>query len=221
MNIHDASYKALKAFERAPGSVRRREESQPLNAAERDSWTRQVRNDLATAQTMCGDEQHRVERGPSSERFENGPYLRYSSYDFAEHRDLDPSAEKLLRAGKGRGHDLGFAGVFSIGRHGLRQLWLPQASGCLLRHRDFRIYRGNEDRRRWLYQEGHRLQDRQAAAGRELGSGVEHPLRSLRAISRWPPRASGTSTVGSQTKGRWVTHRLADSRQKRPRGRVA
>jgi hypothetical protein len=79
MNIHDASYKALKAFERAPGSVRRREESQPLNAAERDSWTRQVRGDLAMAQTVCGDEQHRVERGPSSERFENSPYLRYSS----------------------------------------------------------------------------------------------------------------------------------------------
>lgn len=79
MNINDASYKTLKAFERSPGSVRRRDESQSLTPTQRDAWTRQVRDELASAQLNCGRDQHCQTQGPNSEAFELSPSIRYSS----------------------------------------------------------------------------------------------------------------------------------------------
>lgn len=79
MNIHDASFKALKAFDRAPGSVKKRDQAQPLSQTQRDAFTRQVRDELSAAQTSCGSDQHRKTHGPNSETFERTPYIRFSS----------------------------------------------------------------------------------------------------------------------------------------------
>ena len=79
MNISDASYKALKAFERSPGSVKQRGEAKSLGPAERDVWTRQVRNELASAQQECGPAQHRLAQGPTTQISQASTYLHYSS----------------------------------------------------------------------------------------------------------------------------------------------
>ena len=79
MNISEKSYQALKAFERAPGSVKRFGEQKELSLSQQDVLVHQVRSDLATAHDICGAARHHLKEHPTSESFHNSPSLRQSS----------------------------------------------------------------------------------------------------------------------------------------------
>ncbi|MBS2034517.1 hypothetical protein JST97_06005 [bacterium] len=76
MNISEKSYKALKAFERAPGSIKRYGEQKELTPAQQDGWVHLVRSELTSARELCGAAQHSMKEHPSSETLYSSPSLR-------------------------------------------------------------------------------------------------------------------------------------------------
>lgn len=76
MRLNADSYQALKAFERSPGSVRREGETRVPDQTEREIYTLSVRDQLSSAQSLCGPAQHRFTQRPESKEFYSSPYLR-------------------------------------------------------------------------------------------------------------------------------------------------